>query len=53
VACGGTCRLLARDDALLVRAEAADDDALARAQAIIGHRIETIGRREHLTVTWQ
>jgi hypothetical protein len=49
----GTCKLLALDDALLIRVEAADEKDLKRAQAMIGHRIETIGRREHLTLTWQ
>jgi hypothetical protein len=49
----GTCTLMALDDALIVTAQAADPDALERAQAMIGHRIETIGHREDLTVTWR
>jgi hypothetical protein len=49
----GTCKLLALDDALIIRADAADEEDLKRAQAMIGHRIKTIGRREHLKVTWQ
>lgn len=49
----GTCKIQALDDALIIRAEAADAENLARAQSMIGHRVETIGRREHLTVTWQ
>ena len=49
----GTCTLQALDDALIVRADAATDNDLKRAQAMIGHRVETIGRREHLTVIWQ
>jgi hypothetical protein len=48
----GTCTLRASPDALAVQIEAADNAALTRAQALIGHRIETIGRRENLTVTW-
>lgn len=49
----GTCKLLALDDALIIRADAADEEDLKHAQAMIGYRIETIGRREHLTVTWR
>jgi len=48
----GQCTLHASANALIIRAEATDDAALTRAQALIGRRIETIGRREHLTVTW-
>ena len=49
----GTCKLTALDDALLIRVDAAGDEDLRRAQAMIGHRIETIGQREHFTVIWQ
>lgn len=35
----GTCKLLALDDALLIRADASNDEDLTRAQAMIGHRI--------------
>ena len=48
----GRCILIASDDALIVQAEAGDEAALTRAKALIGHRIETIGRREHLIVNW-
>ena len=49
----GTCTIRALDDALLIHAEAALGDDLKRAQTMIAHRIQTIGRRENLTVTWQ
>jgi uncharacterized protein len=49
----GTCTLQALDDALLIRADAADEAKLKAAQAMFAHRIQTIGRREHLTVNWQ
>ena len=49
----GRLELNATTDALAVRASAEDEEALARGQALIGRRIETIGRREHLTVTWR
>jgi hypothetical protein len=48
----GRCILIASDDALTVRAETSNEAALTRAKELIGRRIETIGHREHLTVTW-
>jgi hypothetical protein len=48
----GTCTLRASADRLTVQVEAVDDAALTRAQTLIGHRIEVIGRRENLIVTW-
>jgi hypothetical protein len=38
---------------LAVRAEAADEQDLRRIQDLLTTRLETFGRREHLTVTWQ
>lgn len=49
----GRCTLTATSDALTLHAEADDEAALTRGQALIGRRIETIGRREQLTVTWR
>src|SRR5690242_7922249 len=46
----GRCLLSASSDALTIRAEAADDDALARGTDLLRHRVETIGRRESLAV---
>jgi hypothetical protein len=49
----GTCTLQATDTALLARVEARDDATLGQAEALLAHRIQTIGHRELLTVTWQ
>lgn len=40
-------------DALRLRAEATDQDGLQRIQDGIARRLETVGRRDHLRVTWQ
>ena len=48
----GTCALEATTDALAVRVEAADDEALQRLKDGIARRLETIGRRDHLAVQW-
>jgi hypothetical protein len=42
----------ATDDALILRVEASDDDSLRRLQDGIAGRLQTIGRRDRLTVTW-
>ena len=38
---------------LAVRAEAADEASLRRLQDFLTARLQTFGRREHLTVKWQ
>lgn len=48
----GSCRLDATDTALLVRVEAGDDADLAQAEALLAHRIQTIGHRDQLDLTW-
>lgn len=48
----GSCTLDAREDALLLRVSADDQRKLEGLQQAMSHRIETIGRREMLTVTW-
>jgi hypothetical protein len=48
----GWCVLQAAPETLTVRAEAADEAGLRRIQNGIARRIETIGRRDHLRVTW-
>lgn len=48
----GRATLRARDGRLTVRAEAADQQDLARIQQILTRNIERFGRREHLTLTW-
>ena len=49
----GRCTLDATDEALTLRAEADDPDRLQRIQDGIARRVERIGRRDRLTVTWQ
>jgi hypothetical protein len=49
----GQCTLQATQDTLTLRAEATDEDGLGRIQEGIARRLETIGRRGQLTVTWQ
>jgi hypothetical protein len=48
----GELRLQATADDLTLRIEAADDNALQRLQDGIGERLQTIGRRDQLTLTW-
>jgi hypothetical protein len=38
---------------LAIRAGAADEENLLRIQDLITTRLENLGRREHLTVTWR
>lgn len=48
----GACTLEARDDAVYLHLSTDDEAALTGLQQAISHRIETIGRREQLTVAW-
>ncbi|WP_034263567.1 DUF2218 domain-containing protein [Actinospica robiniae] len=48
----GSCGLTAHEDALVLRAEAADDAALERLKGAIADRIAKIGRRDGLGVDW-
>lgn len=48
----GTCTLHAGDDALTLRVEAEDEDTLRQLQEGIARRLNTIGRRDNLTVHW-
>jgi cytochrome P450 len=48
----GRCTLHATSETLEVRAEAADTQLLRRVQDALTARLEQIGRRDHLTVTW-
>jgi hypothetical protein len=50
---GGRCTLRAVGGVLTLRAEANDQDSLARIQELIAERLEKFGRREQLAVTWQ
>src|SRR5690242_8130763 len=49
----GRCTLHATSDGLLLRAEAEDQHQLRRIQEALTARLERIGRRDRLTVTWQ
>lgn len=49
----GTCTLQATPTELLLHIQADDEDSLHRLQDGITRRLETIGRRGHLTVYWQ
>lgn len=48
----GTCTLTAEPDALILRVDADDETTLRQLQDGITRRLETIGRRDRLTVTW-
>lgn len=48
----GRCMLRATPERLGLRVEAADEADLDRLQHLLGRRLETIGRRDHLTITW-
>jgi hypothetical protein len=50
---GGLCTLHATADTLTVRVETDDEDTLQRIQNGLTGRLEKIGRRDQLTVTWQ
>lgn len=49
----GRCTLQAGPDTLTLRVEAADQDSLQRIQQLITGRLQKIGRRDALQVTWQ
>jgi hypothetical protein len=48
----GRCALRATDDALVLHAEADDEEHLRRIEEGVAGRLERIGRRDGLTVTW-
>ncbi|GAA3803227.1 DUF2218 domain-containing protein [Streptomyces chiangmaiensis] len=49
----GRCTLQAGPDSLTLRVEAADQDSLQRIQHLIAGRLQKIGKRDALQVTWQ
>lgn len=49
----GTCTLTASDDALTLRVEADNEGTLRQLQQGITRRLDTIGRRDNLTVHWR
>jgi hypothetical protein len=48
----GRCTLRALPGALTLRVEAPNEDTLRRVESPIAGRLERIGRRDHLRVTW-
>ncbi len=48
----GRCVIRATSDALTLRVEAADEESLRRIQHLIASRLEAIGSREQLNVSW-
>jgi hypothetical protein len=49
----GRCTLRATTGSLILRAEADGEEELARIEAGVASRLQRIGRRDGLTVTWQ
>lgn len=49
---GGRCTLRADRGVLVLRAEADDENSLHRLERRIAERLQQIGRRDRLTVTW-
>lgn len=49
----GRCTAEATEDTLTLHAEAGNEEDLRRIQEGIGRRLETIGRRDQLTLTWR
>ena len=49
----GRCILHATNDALTIRAEAGDEQQLARIQEGIARSLERMGRRDELRVAWE
>ena len=50
---GGTGVVEVGDGVLLLRAQAADAEALERVQDVLGRHLERFGQRNELVVTWQ
>jgi hypothetical protein len=48
----GRCTLTSGPGVLTLRAEAADEVSLHRLQQRVARRLEQVGRRDQLTVTW-
>lgn len=49
---GGKCTLTATAETLTLRVEAANAETLQRAKKMFSMRLDAIGRRDDLTVTW-
>jgi hypothetical protein len=49
---GGRCTLRAEPGVLRLRAEAPDEEGLCQLEQRVAERLEQVGRRDRLTVTW-
>lgn len=49
----GVCTLQAEPEALVLRAEAADPEALAQLEGVVGRHLERFAFREAITLDWQ
>jgi hypothetical protein len=49
----GSCRLVAQPGALVLTAQAADDEGLARVCDVVGRHLERFGSRDGLQVHWE
>jgi hypothetical protein len=49
----GSWTVQAAPGTLTVRAEAADEESLQQIRDMLTTRLQSFGRREHLTLTWQ
>lgn len=48
----GRCELQRTDDGLLLRAQAASQENLARVEQVVGSHLARFGRRDNLEVAW-
>ena len=48
----GTCEFSAEGDVLVLRANAADEESVARVEQVIGSHLERFAHRDPLQVTW-
>ena len=49
----GRCELVAEDGAIVLRAQADDDEKLTRVEDVTGRHLERFGQKNELTVSWQ
>ena len=50
---GSVARLTVGDDVLVLQAEGADEQSVARIEHALGNHLERFGQRKQLAVTWQ
>lgn len=49
----GRCELIAEDGAIVLRAEAEDDESLTRVEDVTGRHLERFGQKHELAVAWR